>query len=224
MPSAISSSVVPFSSCPQSLSASESFLMSQLFAWGGQSTRVSALASFLPKKSQGWSPLEWTGWISLKLRGWERVHCGARWESRTWKALGEEKLGVLDRFLIPYLLSNLLNNNLAFLKSGVGLPWQEVKGVAVSHPSQSEKLRAQPSSTWEPVLRDMALLERGFGRESERVRTGLLSEHVYFVIWNFKVAMWSSWSFLSFLCYKEEIVSLPPVYKDRFCFFFPQKF
>ena len=53
---AISSSVIPFSSCPQSLSASESFPMSQLFAWGGQSNGVSALASFLPKKSQGWSP------------------------------------------------------------------------------------------------------------------------------------------------------------------------
>ena len=53
---AISSSVVPFSSCPQSLPASESFPMSQLFAWGSQSTAVSALASFLPKKSQGWSP------------------------------------------------------------------------------------------------------------------------------------------------------------------------
>ena len=55
---AISSSVVPFSSCPQSLPASESFPMSQLFASGGQSTGVSALASFLPKKSKGWSPLE----------------------------------------------------------------------------------------------------------------------------------------------------------------------
>ena len=54
---AISSSVIPFSSCPQSLPASESFPMSQLFAWGGQSTGVSALASFLPKKSQGWSLL-----------------------------------------------------------------------------------------------------------------------------------------------------------------------
>ena len=52
----ISSSVVPFSSCPQPLPASESFPMSQLFASGGQSTGVSALASFLPKKSQGWSP------------------------------------------------------------------------------------------------------------------------------------------------------------------------
>ena len=66
---AISSSAVPFSSCPQSLPASESFLMSQLFAWGGQSTGVSALASFLPKQSQGWSPSEWTGWISLQPKG-----------------------------------------------------------------------------------------------------------------------------------------------------------
>ena len=57
---AISSSVIPFSYCPQSLLASESFPMSQLFTWGGQSTGVSALASFLPKKSQGWSPSEWT--------------------------------------------------------------------------------------------------------------------------------------------------------------------
>ena len=61
---AISSWVIPFS-CPQSLPASESFPMSQLFAWGGQSTGASALASFLPKKSQGWSPSEWTGWIYI---------------------------------------------------------------------------------------------------------------------------------------------------------------
>ena len=62
---AISSSVVPFSSCPQSLPASGSFKMTQLFAWGGQSIGVSALASVLPKNTQGWSPSEWTGWISL---------------------------------------------------------------------------------------------------------------------------------------------------------------
>ena len=70
---AISSFVVPFSSCPQSLPASESFPMSQLFTWAGQSTGVSALASFLPKNTQGWSPLEWTGWISLQFKGLSRV-------------------------------------------------------------------------------------------------------------------------------------------------------
>ena len=69
----ISSSVVPFSSCPQALPASGSFPMSQLFTWGGQSTGVSALASFLPKKSQGWSPSEWTSQISLQSKGLSRV-------------------------------------------------------------------------------------------------------------------------------------------------------
>ena len=70
---AISSSVVPFSSCPQSLPASESFPMSQLFTWGGQSTGVLALASFLPKKFQGWSSSEWTDWISLQSKKLSRV-------------------------------------------------------------------------------------------------------------------------------------------------------
>ena len=70
---AISSFAVPFSSCPQSLPASESFPMSYFFASGGQSTGVSALASVLPKKSQGWSPTEWTGWISLQSKGLSRV-------------------------------------------------------------------------------------------------------------------------------------------------------
>ena len=70
---AISSSVVPFSSCLQSLPASEFFPMSQLFTWGGQSTGVSALASFLPKNTQGWSPSEWTSWISLLSKGLSRV-------------------------------------------------------------------------------------------------------------------------------------------------------
>ena len=69
---AISSSVVPFSSCPQSLPASESFPMSQLFACGGQSTAVSTLASFLPKNTQDWS-LEWTSWICLQSKGPSRV-------------------------------------------------------------------------------------------------------------------------------------------------------
>ena len=77
---AIPSSVVPFSSCPQSLPASESFPVSQLFAWGGQSIGVSALASFLPMNTQDWSPLQWTGWISLQSKGLSRVFS---WELST---------------------------------------------------------------------------------------------------------------------------------------------
>ena len=71
--SAISSSVIPFSSCPQSLPASGYFPMSQLFAWGGQSIRVSVSASILPMDTQNWSPLGWTGWISLQSKGLSRV-------------------------------------------------------------------------------------------------------------------------------------------------------
>ena len=70
---AISSSVVPFSSCPQSLPASASFPMSQLFTWGGQSIGVSASASVLPMNTQDWSPLRWTSWISLQFKGLSRV-------------------------------------------------------------------------------------------------------------------------------------------------------
>jgi len=70
---AILSSVVPFSSCPQSLPATESFPMSQLFAWDGQSIGLSALASFPPKNFQGWCPSEWIGWISLQSKGLSKV-------------------------------------------------------------------------------------------------------------------------------------------------------
>ena len=70
---AISSSVIPSFSCPQSLPPSGSFPMSQLFAWGGQSTGVSASASILPMNTQDWSPLGWTGWISLQSKGRSRV-------------------------------------------------------------------------------------------------------------------------------------------------------
>ena len=71
--SAISFSVIPFSSCPQSLPASGSFPMSKLFAWGGQSIGVSASKSVLPMNTQDWSLLGWTGWISLQSKGLSRV-------------------------------------------------------------------------------------------------------------------------------------------------------
>ena len=70
---AISSSAVPFSSCPQSLPASGSFPVSQFFASGSQSIGVSASTSALPMNIQDWSPLGWTGWISLLSKGLSRV-------------------------------------------------------------------------------------------------------------------------------------------------------
>ena len=69
----MSSSLIPFSSCPQSLPASGSFPMSQLFASDGQSTGVSASTSVLQMNTQDWSPLEWTGWISLQSKGLSRA-------------------------------------------------------------------------------------------------------------------------------------------------------
>ena len=76
---AISSSVIPFSSCPQSFPASGSFPMTQLFTWGGQSIGVSASTSVFPMNTQVWSPLGWTGWISLQSKGlsrvlWDKLH------------------------------------------------------------------------------------------------------------------------------------------------------
>ena len=72
---------------PPSLAASEFFPMSQLFAWGGQSTGVSALASFLPKKSQGRSPSEWTGWNSLPSKALWRVFSNTKFKSINSSAL-----------------------------------------------------------------------------------------------------------------------------------------
>ena len=69
----IMSSVVPFSSCPQSFPASGSFQMSQFLASGGHSIGVSALASVLPMNIKDWFPLGWTGWISLQFKGLSRV-------------------------------------------------------------------------------------------------------------------------------------------------------
>ena len=70
---AITSCVLPFSSCPQSLPASGSFPVSQLFAWGGQSIGVSPSASVFPMNTQDWSPLGWTGWISWQSKWLSRV-------------------------------------------------------------------------------------------------------------------------------------------------------
>ena len=69
----ISSSVVPSSSCPQSFPASGSFQMSRPFTWGGQNIGVSASISVLPMNTQDWSPLGWTGWITLQSKGLSRV-------------------------------------------------------------------------------------------------------------------------------------------------------
>ena len=87
---AISSLVIPFSSCPQSLPASESFPMSQLFTWGGQSTGASALKSFLPRKSQGWS---------LQSKGLSRVFSNLA-PSELWSSIQCEVSGAQLQILV----------------------------------------------------------------------------------------------------------------------------
>ena len=98
--SAISSSVVLFSSCPKALPASESFPMSQLFSWGGQSTGVSALASFLPKNTQGWSLLERTGWISLQSKGLSRVFSNTTVQNISSSALSSQSNSHIHTWLL----------------------------------------------------------------------------------------------------------------------------
>ena len=83
----ISSSVVPFSSCPQSFPPSGSFPMSQFFTSGGQSIGVSASTSVLPMKTQDWSPLGWTGWISLQSKGLSRVFSNTTVQSINFSVL-----------------------------------------------------------------------------------------------------------------------------------------
>ena len=84
----ISSFVIPLFSCPQSFPASGSFPMSQLFVWGGQSIGVSASTSNLPMNTQDWSPLGWTGWISLQPKGLSRAYSTSHFKSINSSALG----------------------------------------------------------------------------------------------------------------------------------------
>ena len=128
---AISSSVIPFSSCPQSLPASESFLMSQVFAWGGQSTGVSASTSVLPMNTQDWSPLGWTGWISLPPKGllclahylWQLRHGNSlsayRWRNG-WRRCGGNITQLLKRMKSFTICNNMDGTGIENLPANAG--------------------------------------------------------------------------------------------------------
>ena len=105
---AISPSVVPFSSCTQSLPASGSFPMNQLFAWGGQSIGVSASASVLPMNTQDWSPLGWTGWIFLQSKGLTRV-----FSSTTVQSVNSSVLSFLHSPTLTSIHDHWKNHSLA---------------------------------------------------------------------------------------------------------------
>ena len=95
----MSSSVIPFSTCAQSFPASGSFQMSQLFASGGQSNGVSASTSVLPINTQDWSPLGWTGWISLQSKGLSRVFFNTTSEPQKWGKNEMQKRSQAHRLL-----------------------------------------------------------------------------------------------------------------------------
>ena len=120
----ISSSAVPFSSCPQSFPASGSFQMSQLFTWGGQSIGVSASKSVLPVNTQNWHPLEWTGlYLLAAYRGLSRVFSnttvqkhqffGAQLSSHPYMTTG--KTIALTRWTFVNKVMSLLFNTLSSL-------------------------------------------------------------------------------------------------------------
>ena len=104
---AISSSVVPFSSCPQSFPASGPFPMSHLFASGGQSIGVLASGSVLPRNTQDWSPLEWTGWISLQSKGLSRV-----FSNTTVKGINSSALSFLHSPTLTFTHDHWKNHSL----------------------------------------------------------------------------------------------------------------
>ena len=103
----ISSSIISFSSCPQSFLASGSFPMSQLFASGGQSTGVSALTSVLPMNTQDWSPLGWTGWTSLQSKGLKRSS-----PTPQFKSINSSVLIFLYNPTLTFIHDYLKNHNL----------------------------------------------------------------------------------------------------------------
>ena len=161
---AISSSVVPFSSCPQSFPASGTFPMSRLFTWGGQSTGVSALASFLPKNTQDLSPLEWFGWISLQSKGLSRVFSNTTvqkhqffWTQLSWVQFSHPYMTIgktiaLTRWTFAGKVMTLLFNMLssvviAYLPRGKHLliSWLQSPSAVILEPPKIKHATVSPS-------------------------------------------------------------------------------
>ena len=132
----ISSSVVPFSSCLQSFPASGSFQVSQFFASGGQSIRVSASTSVLPVSTQDWSPLGWTGWIFLQSKGL----------SKSLLQHHSSKASILWRsaFFIVQLSHPYMTSPRSF-----SLTWEkEVKETSILNKEMEEQWRNRRKGHW----------------------------------------------------------------------------
>ena len=131
MPSSHLILVIPFSSCPQSLPASESFPMSQLFTWGGQSTGVS---SFFPKNTQDWSPSGWTGWISLQSKGFTRVFSNTTVQHSSTASILQHSAFFMVQLSHPYITTRktaaltrqTLEGNIMFLLFNMLSRWSKL--------------------------------------------------------------------------------------------------
>ena len=160
---AISSSVVPFSSCPQSLPAWGSLSVSHLFVWGGQSIGVSASASVLSMNTQDWSPLGWTGWIFLQSKGCQEssptphskssiLWCSAIFTvqlSHPYMTIGKTIVLTRQTFLgkVMYLLFNMLSRLLiTFLPRSKHLliSWLQSPSAVILEPPQKWSLTLFP--------------------------------------------------------------------------------
>ena len=151
---AISFSVIPFSSCPQSFPASGSFPVSQLFASGSQSIRVSASASVLPMNIQDWSPLGWTGWISLQSKGLSKVFSNTTVQKHPGKL-------ALD-FHIPFPSFSFLIGLNFILSSKVLMPWPPQWKVTFRGPEISLLFKGYVGLLWCSVVQGSQCRGCGF--------------------------------------------------------------
>ena len=165
----ISSSVISFSSCPQSFPSTGSFQMSQLFTSGGQSTEVSASTSVLQVNTQGWSPLGWTGWISLKTKGILKNllqhHCSkasilqcsafftvqlSHWYMTTGKHIALTRWTFVGK--VMYVLFNMLSRqSITFLPRSKSLliSWLQSPSAVILEP---RKIKSATVSTVSPTI------------------------------------------------------------------------
>ena len=120
----ISSSLIPFSSCRQSFPASGCFQMSQFFESGGQSIGVSALIAVLPINTQDWSPLGWTGWISLQSKGLSRVFSNTEVQKHQFFSFQFSTIQLLSRvwlFVTPWITTRQASLSITNSRSSLRL-------------------------------------------------------------------------------------------------------
>ena len=176
---AILSSVIPFSSCPQYLPASGSFPMSQLFTWGGQSIGASALASVLPMNTQDWSPLGWTGWISLQSKGLSRVFSNTIVQKHQF--FGAQLSSQSSSHIHTWPL-DMVKTQAVDLKAWDGI-WALVF-VSDMWTSKKRKLCASVSSCWKALVKLVSLFLRWAAKKEYFCSNDKPSYYKFQAVWD----------------------------------------